>query len=470
MRTSKLKTQSSLLSYAIGVCAAAAILAACGGGGGSSAVAPQPPPTVAPSSPTPITHIVVLVQENRTFNNLFATYPGTAGTTVGKMRTGTGSGAKTVPINLKEVNLLNSVSLVHTYPGFITGYRGGNMDAFNLIIYGPTQKPEGDLPYQYVNPQQVVPYWDMAQQYAIADNMFQTQGSGSYTAHQDLIRGGTSISSTESLIDDPTKMPWGCTAPAGTTTSLITTSLKYEKNTGPFPCTSDFPSQAYYKTMQDLLDAKRVTWKYYTPTWQGNTGNIWNAFLTISSVYGNQNEWNAHISTPETNIFTDISNGKLPAMSWLIPDGANSDHPAFASDTGPSWVASVVNAIGKSSYWKSTAIVIVWDDWGGYYDPVKPPALDTQGGPGFRVPMIVISPYVPQGEIAHTTYEFGSILRFVEDTFSLGRLGTTDQTATSIVNIFNFKQSPRSFSVIPSKYSRAYLIHRGPSGLPVDTE
>ncbi len=81
-------------------------------------------------------------------------------------------------------------------------------------------------------------------------------------------------------------------------------------------------------------------------------------------------------------------------MSWLIPDGANSDHPGYASDTGPSWVASVVNAIGQSSYWNSTAIIVVWDDWGGLYDPVAPPQLDDQGGPGFRVPMLVISPYV----------------------------------------------------------------------------
>ena len=140
---------------------------------------------------------------------------------------------------------------------------------------------------------------------------------------------------------------------------------------------------------------KDISWKYYTPAWQGSTGAIWNAFLAIGPVFKKSSEWNAHISQPETSIFNDISAGTLPAMSWLIPDGINSDHPAYPSDTGPSWVASVVNAVGESRYWKNTAIIIVWDDWGGFYDPVKPPPLDQQGGPGFRVPAIVVSPYVP---------------------------------------------------------------------------
>jgi phospholipase C len=145
-------------------------------------------------------------------------------------------------------------------------------------------------------------------------------------------------------------------------------------------------------------------------------------------------------------------------------------------DTIPSWVASIVNAIGESSYWNSTAIIILWDDWGGFYDPVKPSPLDNQGGPGFRVAMIVVSPYAREtsssqpGYISNTVYEFGSVVRFVEDTFNLGRLGTTDGTANSLADMFDFSQSPRSFQTIGSKYSRAYFLHQNPSGLPVDTQ
>jgi phospholipase C len=224
--------------------------------------------------------------------------------------------------------------------------------------------------------------------------------------------------------------------------------------------------------LHTLLDAKSISWKYYTPgPIKGTVGALWNAFLAISSVYNNKSEWNAHIAVPATNIFTDISNGKLPAMSWLIPDAQNSDHPGYSKqDTGPSWVASVVNAVGKSSYWNSTAIIVVWDDWGGFYDPVAPPKLDNQGGPGFRVPMLVISPYVPPNEISHTVYGFGSIVRFIEDTWSLGRLGTTDVTSTSIANMFNFSQPRRKFKAIRARYSRSFFLHQPPSGLPVDTE
>ena len=139
-----------------------------------------------------------------------------------------------------------------------------------------------------------------------------------------------------------------------------------------------------------------------------------------------------HLRAPQPNIFTDISNKKLPAVSWITPNGVNSDHPATGSDTGPSWVASIVNAVGKSPYWDSTAVVILWDDWGGFYDHVAPPEpRDWQGGPGFRVPMLIVSPYV-KPHVEHTEYEFGSVLRFIEDNWSLGTLGKNDANSRSI--------------------------------------
>ncbi len=98
-----------------------------------------------------------------------------------------------------------------------------------------------------------------------------------------------------------------------------------------------------------------------------------------------------------TVFFDDISSGTLPAVSWIVPDDNNSDHPANRTICGPSWVASIVNAVGESQYWRTTAIVIVWDDWGGFYDHVTPPLFDEWGGLGFRVPMLVISPYAREG-------------------------------------------------------------------------
>jgi phospholipase C len=221
-----------------------------------------------------------------------------------------------------------------------------------------------------------------------------------------------------------------------------------------------------------LLDKHGITWKYYAPPYKNNTvGVLWNAFAAIDAVR-HSSEWSTNISTPETNILSDVTGGKLPMLSWVIPSSHDSDHPwsAHGEDNGPSWVATVVNAIGESSYWNSTAIIIVWDDWGGFYDHEPPAFLDHAGGLGFRVPMLVVSPYVTAGSISHTQYEFGSILKFIEGRFNLGSLGTTDQRAQSIGGLFHLGQKPIPFSPIPSARSRAFFLHQPPDYDPVDTE
>ncbi|MGA8533395.1 MAG: alkaline phosphatase family protein [Candidatus Tumulicola sp.] len=414
-----------------------------------------------------IKHIVIVVQENRSFDNLFATFPNADGATQGKTHDGK-------IIQLKVKDLAGAQDINHDWKTFYPEYDNGKMDGFDLCkIAGPNIKC-GTYAYQYVNPSQIQPYWTLAQQYGLADHMFQTQGSGSFTAHQDLIAGTTAINSTQSLIDYPSNWTnWDCDASKQTKTSLMDYHQDYLDKQGPFPCLK-YPTG----TLADLLDAKKTSWKYYAPPYtpaSPNAGTLWNAFAAIHAVrYGP--DWN-NISTPETNIFTDITNGQLPALSWLIPEQPNSDHPngKYSPDYGPSWVAQVVNAVGQSPYWNSTAICVLWDDWGGFYDHEPPPILDktadgTVYGLGFRVPLIVISPYVPAGKISHTQYEFGSILKFVETTFSLGSLGTTDVRATSIGNMFNFKQKPRPFKVVPAKRSRQYFLHQPESNLPVDSD
>jgi phospholipase C len=303
----------------------------------------------------------------------------------------------------------------------------------------------------------------IAQQYVLADHMFTTQSSSSFTAHQDLIAAGTPVNG-DNVIDFPTPAKWGCDAGPGTVTSLITPKGKYLHGKGPFPCFT-------YPTLRDLLDARKVSWLYFTNT---SLAYVWNAFDAIKAVrYGP--EWAQNIVIPQTSIFQTISNGQLPAVSWVIPDAVDSDHPSYHSDTGPSWVADIVNAIGQSSYWPSTAIIVLWDDWGGEYDNVPPPQLDGQGL-GMRVPMLLLSAYAREtsasqpGYVSHTQYEFGSIVKFIEDNWSLGRLYQTDMRANSILDCFDFTQSPRTFTPIATKYRKEYFERRPPSGLPVDTE
>jgi phospholipase C len=434
------------------------VLYGCGGGGGSDS-----PPT-SPFLPPPpakkgkhFTHIVILIQENRTFDNLFATYPGADGATVGKTHNGT--------LRLRKADLESIVSPNNGYPFWLRACnrRGSacRMNGFDTIPIGSVP---GTYVYQYVNPAQIRPYWNLAGRYVLADHVFQTEGSGSFTAHQDLIRGGTGINGSQSLIDFPDGRPWGCDAPSGTVTSLITTANQYLHYQGPFPCLS-------YRTLRDLLDPNGISWRYYAPT-VGDSfgGDLWNAFDAIAAVR-NGPEWQTNQVSPETKIFTDIDRNTLPAVSWVIPDYPNSDHPGNGSDTGPSWVTQVVNAIGESSAWNTTAILVVLDDWGGWYDHVAPPGPFRSGGLGFRVPLLAISPYAKTGYVSHGVYQLGSIVRFVEDNWRLGRLGTTDETSADFVDdFFDFTQAPRKFVPLHSEYSKSHFIHETPSNHPVDDE
>ncbi len=134
---------------------------------------------------------------------------------------------------------------------------------------------------------------------------------------------------------------------------------------------------------------------------------------------------------------------------------------------GRDWVASVVNAIGTSRFWNSTAIFIIWDDWGGWYDHVDPKSIDNMG-PGFRVPLIVVSPYAKRGYVSHQLFETASLLTFTEKNFGLGNLGARDATANDLSDCFDFSQKPAAFVPVPTKVSADTIKHEKPSGLPDD--
>ena len=430
----------------------------CGGTGNvaqTSAVVPSVRLRTAATT-TPIQHVVILIQENRSFDDLFATFPHADGATKGLMSNGHWQPLVKGP--------LLTYDMEHNHATFLTEYDGGKMDGFNLaygVIAGKVQQG-GTYPYRYVDPNQIKPYWTLAKRYVLADHMFATQSSGSFTAHQDLIAGGTQVKRDARVIDFPSLAPYGCDAPAGTVTSLIYSTGKVARGGGPFPCFS-------YATLRDLLDGKGVSWRYYVqPDTPGGGGEIWDAFDAISKVRHGP-EWSTNVSWPETNVLTDAANGTLPAVSWVIPSTHNSDHPGQGPDLGPSWIAQVVNAIGRTPAWKSTAIIILWDDWGGLYDHFPPPQL-TYDGLGMRVPMIVVSPYARRGYVSHTQYEFGSILRFVEDNWNLGSLGSSDARANSIGDVFDFAKPARAFETVPADKSLEFFEHEPISTEPVDEE
>jgi len=420
---------------------------------------------------SPIQHVVIMVQENRTFNNFFATYPGADGTTTGKVAADSACGIyQDGTVTLSEVGLIDKFDLHHSWQAYNLARDGGKMDAFDEVTKRGSI-PECLYPYQYVDPADIAPYWALAQQYVLAEHMFTVQGGNSFSGHQDLIAGGTIVAPGEAMVNDPScsgkTCTWGCDAPPGTHTSLISRKDVFKPASGPYPCDTKF--KVPYPTIRDLLDAKGISWKYYVPPPCCNvSGRLFTAFDVVHAVrYGP--EWTTNISYPESNIFKDINAGALAAVSWVIPDEPESDHPGETEDYGPQWVASVVNAIGQSRYWNSTAIVIVWDDWGGLYDNLNPPQRG-YGGHGMRVPALFVSPYAKAGHISTTTYDFGSILRYVEENWQLGTLNGSDRYAASIIDCFDYNQQPIVFKPLPSSLTPSFFIHRKPSGLPVDDD
>ncbi len=408
------------------------------------------------STATPFSHVVVIVQENRTPDNLFnglQNYLPEADIAT------SGLDSKGQTIALTAEPLATSYDLSHSHPSFLKMYDGGKMDGANLIPCSPKKYCQKFPQYRYVQNSDVVPYFEIAENYGFANRMFSTQQGPSFPGHQFILSGTSAPSATSP--DFASENPEygvsdygnGCIADAQQRVEVIDPSGSESGSI--YPCFE-------HETLTDVLDAAAVSWRYYTPPPKYGSGWLWDAPLAIahmcvSSGYGGtctgSDFTKKEVYFGPAQILTDIQDGQLRAVSWVIPNSKESDHPQTNDGSGPSWVASVVDAIGESSYWDSTAIFITWDDWGGWYDHVAPPIDSTYGyyEYGFRVPLLVVSPYTPKGYVSNTTLDFGSILKFAETVFGLGTIppGTfADARANLPSDFFDFSQSPRPFVAI----------------------
>jgi phospholipase C len=448
--------------------------------GTSSAGASASLPLVRHASGSPsqyISHVVIIVQENRSFENFFAGYPNANAPMTGcaipagshetgrfshavRRRTGSGCPPGDVSIPLQKITF-DGPDLAHNYRAATVDYDKGKMDGFSKF---GTQAPYEA--YSYVDPSLLGPYWTMAQQYVLADAMFPTEFGGSFTGHLTLVAGNDAIkeSPSRSEVDFPNGTYDDCDSPPGTRSSYLTPNGKEHYYAGPYPCFDQFD------TIANVLDGGGVSWKYYASK-QLDDG-MWEPFEAIKYTrYGR--DW-SNVVAPQSRVLSDPGNGALASVDWVTPSKDDSDHPHYHSDQGPSWVASVVNAVGESSYWPTTAIVVLWDDWGGWYDNAAPPQLDYRGL-GVRVPCLIISPYAKTNYVSHVQYEYGSILHFIEEVYGLGPIGPasqgyTDSRAASLDDAFDFTQNPRPFSAIPTKYPIEHFLHEPPSNDPIDTQ
>ena len=433
----------------LAVCCSVA-LAACGGppaaaSGGLGALPQLRDMERRAASSSKIQHVIIIVQENRSVNNLFHGYPGADVRSYGYDTTG-----KKIP--LTPIKFEIPWDLDHSLNSYLEACNGTGslpgtncqMNGFNKELatcgHGPSQCPPNPA-YGYVPASETKPYFAMAHQYVLADHMFTSMiDASSFTSHQYIIAG-----QSQSSVNFPSSI-WGCDG--GKTDSIYT--LTQQRVMGPTirPC---FPST----TLGDELDAAGLSWGYYTASIYAD-GNLWNAYQAIKHIrYGP--DWHKNVHWPATKFLKAVDSGTLPAVSWVTPTCQNSDHSGCMSGHGPHWVASLVNAVGESQYWDSSAIFVFWDEYGGWYDHVAPKMIDYDGL-GMRVPLLIISPYAKKGYVSHVQYEHGSILKFVEDQFGLARLSASDTRATSpAADAFDFTQKPRAFTPIPAKLNKAYF-------------
>ena len=411
-------------------------------------------------------HIVVIVQENRTPDNMFQGLcappygssqscnitpgPGQYNIQTANWYDKKSDKGVTQP---EPVPLANDYDLSHSHHAF-------QQMCDNLFALNTPCKMDGAADvdcsgtcprkpqYRYVDNSTGIldPYLDIATQYGFANYMFQTNQGPSFPAHQ-FIFGSTSAPSASDdasgvfAADDPSSSRAGCIAPEGATVKLIVPP-GYE-NSSIYPCFE-------HQTMGDFQQA--FSWKYYTPSASSIvTAPVAISHICQSSGYGGRCEGTQFTDNVDVNpadVLTDVRGCNLRDVSWVVPTMANSDHARSNDGGGPSWVASIVNAIGASQqcdggrgYWYDTAIFITWDDWGGWYDhevPTMPKYPQSDYQYGFRVPLMVVSAYTPAGYIDNGGYDFGSIQRFIEQNFGLaeGALGFADARAKNDLTVF----------------------------------
>jgi phospholipase C len=408
----------------------------------------------------PIKHVIFMVKENRTFDHYFGSYPGAEGTSVGKTLKCTEAGG-CVPgpdYRLRPAPYVQPHDITHGFASGLYAINGGDMNGFNII-------GEGDDMTGYVqHSRRTLPnYWAYADRFVLADHFFTSMYGPTFPEHlytvaaqsNGVVDNKTNADTEGSYCDDP--LEYTKKFRDDLTKRDVRTIMRLEDD-----ITDEIPDQlvriaAYWedtrtcfniKVLPDLLERADVSWKYY-----GLPDQWMNGLQAIEHVrFGPM--WK-QVQDPD-QLLTDLERGDLPAVSWLIPpEGSANEHPGVGTNVciGENWTVERVNAVMRSKYWKSTAIVIVWDDFGGFYDHVPPPHYDVMGlGP--RTPALIISPYTVAGDnpdggsIDSTVYEFSSVLRFIEELHGLPAMTERDANADPLTGAFDFSAEPNTKKLI----------------------
>ncbi len=427
-----------------------------------------------------IQHVVIVMQENRSFDSYFGTYPGANGI---PMKDGVPTVCSPNPKTDECVKPFHDPSDQsrggpHSAKAAQDAIDGGKMDGFvALAAQGKTScEDDNDPRCTFGDPSAVmgwrdareIPnYWAYAQNFVLQDNMFEPTASWSLPQHLFMVSGWAA---TCAQTGDPASCVNENANPTSVSGGRLTTLFK-DWATGKKNKLDE--ANAAWTDLTYLMHEKKVSWGYYVATGtepdcrddseqeclphaqNAQTPGIWNPLPFFTTV---QNDGELHNIQTHDNFLSQAKAGTLPNVSWVIPDGAHSEHPPSSIHDGQDYVTRVINAVMSGPDWNSTAIFLSWDDWGGFYDHVAPPSVDVNGY-GLRVPGIVISPYAKQGYIDHQVLSHDAYLKFIEDDFLDGaRLdpstdGRPDPRPTvredvpilgDLVEEFDFTQPPRA--------------------------
>lgn len=453
-----------LPSIVLSIVLATTVLVACGS---------EPQPTSQNSSGIhKIKHIIVIMQENRSFDSYFGTYPGADGI---PMQNGVPTVCVTDPVTKQcdkpyhdsqdlngggphgEANATSDIDS-GKMNGFIAQAEHGRKGCINTTNPICTNTKSIDV-MGYHDAREIPNYWTYAGNFVLQDHMFESDASWSLPAHLYMVSAWSAKCSS----DDPGSCKNNIKGPY--------TSQQAAKAGQPGGALYAWTDLTY------LLYKHNVSWNYYLdqgtqpdcaddqmicnpPKQKASVPGIWNPLPGFVDV--KQDNQLANIQ-PVQNFLTAAKKGTLPSVSWIVPNGRDSEHPPALVSVGQAYVTNLINAAMQGPDWSSTAIFLAWDDWGGFYDHVVPPQVD-ENGYGLRVPGLVISPYARKGYIDHQTLSFDAYLKFIEDDFLNGQRldpktdGRPDPRPTvrenvsilgDLLNDFDFSQPPRQPVVLP---------------------
>ena len=379
-----------------------------------------------PQNNSPIKHVIILVKENHSFDNLFGRLPGVDGTTTAEV------GGKIVKLNITPDRLKSDIYHNGDMALLATDHR--KMNSFSKQR-DAIQDGKDVADSQYTR-RQIPNYFRYASTYAIADHFFSTILGSSFPNHLVLVSGQNAHAVDNPIHLAPKPQSWGCDS----NKQARVTTYSNGKLGSTFPCFN-------ISSLADEANAAHKSWRYYAAPF-GKLTYIWSSFDAIRKVrYSRQ--WKTNVTDP-TNFAGDVKRGHLAAITWLVPHFVDSEHPNMSECVGENWTVQQVNTIMKSPYWKDTAIVLTWDDYGGFYDHVPPPKRNLyELGP--RVPLIVISPYTRSHFVSHKNYDFRSVMKYIEQTFHLPAKMPYDRTVSSIGDMLNLHQKPQPPKVLSTR-------------------